>query len=61
MLDRYVPATQLRHGMHRSHLLRPRGNTTYCWLSIASPTRSTLPLCSNCERAARKAGVEVTP
>ena len=56
-MDRYVPATQLSHGMHRSHLLRPRGRTTYCWLSIAGPVRSTLPLCSNCERAARKAGV----
>jgi len=61
MPDRYVPASQLKHEQSRAHLLRPRGRTTYCWLSIASPTRSTLPLCTNCERAARKAGVEVTP
>jgi hypothetical protein len=61
MPDRYVPATQLRHDMHRAHLLRPRGITTYCWLSIAGPVKSTLTLCQACEAAARKAGIEVTP
>jgi len=60
MPDRYVPASQLKRESSRAHLLRPRGKTTYCWLSIASPTPSTLPLCQACEAAARKAGIEVT-
>ena len=57
MADRYVPASQLRHDQHRAHLLRPRGRTTYCWLTIASPVPSTLPLCQTCE-AARKKEIE---